>query len=61
MEDLVRLVVHGKRGFLLVETGNKNLRLPSSSLNKEDDFSTAASRLLDKVWSACWLVLTSHL
>ena len=53
MEDLVCLVVRGVKGFLLVETGNKNLRLPSSSLFKEEDFLASAQRLLDKVELAC--------
>lgn len=49
MEDLVSLVVYGQGGYLLVETDSKNLRLPSSTLFKNEDFVGAAQRLLDKV------------
>lgn len=49
MEDLVTLVVYSGKEFLLVETVSKNLRLPSCSLYKNEDFVTAATRLLDKV------------
>lgn len=48
-EDQVRLVVYGGKGFLLVETASKNLRLPSSILFKNEKFVDAASRVLDKV------------
>ena len=49
MEDQVRLVVCVQKEYLLVETASKNLRLPSSALFKNEDFSDAAMRLLDKV------------
>ena len=47
--DLVSLVVYGEKGYLLVETASKNLRLPTCGLYKNEDFVTAATRLLDKV------------
>lgn len=49
VEDVVNLVVYSEKGYLLVETLSKNLRLPSSSLYKNEDFLAAAARLLDKV------------
>ena len=50
MEDLVSLVVYSDKGYLLVETTSKNLRLPSCSLYKNEDFVAAAARLLEKVY-----------
>lgn len=49
LEDVVNLVVYSGKGYLLVETVSKNLRLPSSTLYKNEDFHAAATRLLDEV------------
>jgi hypothetical protein len=47
--DLVSLVVYNEKGYLLVETASKNLRLPICALYKDEDFVAAAKRFLDKV------------
>ena len=52
-EDQVRLVVYSDKGFLLVETASKNLRLPSSTLFKNEKFMDAVLRVLDKVDAIC--------
>ncbi len=51
MEDRVKLVVYAQGEYLLVETASKNLRLPSTTLLMNEDFSDAALRLLEKVAS----------
>lgn len=49
MEDHVSLIVFGNLRYLLIETSNKNLRLPSTGIFKRESFHDAAQRLLDKV------------
>ena len=66
MDDQVRLVVRAGEEYLLVETASKSLTLPSSTLFKNEDFSDAALRLLEKVStsSSCmveWVVVTDGL
>lgn len=49
MEDEVKLVVYAEDEYLLVETASKSLKLPSNTLLRQEDFSDAAQRLLNKV------------
>ncbi len=49
MDDQVSLIVYGKLGYLVVETSNKNLKLPSIALFKNGDFIASAKKLLNEV------------
>lgn len=48
-EDQSQLIVRGEGGYLLVESANSKLRLPSCKLREDEDFKAAAFRCLNEV------------
>ena len=50
MDDKVKLVVHGRRGyFLVVKKNQKKFCLPSGGVRRNEDFMDVAHKLLNKV------------
>jgi len=61
MEDKVKLVVHGRRGyFLVVRKNQKKFCLPSGGVRRNEDFMDVAHKLLNKV-SVCFVTIVLSL
>lgn len=48
-EDQSQVIVKGESGYLLVESTNSKLQLPSCKLREDEDFKAAALRCLSEV------------
>lgn len=49
MEDRVKLVVHGSKGYFLVKKNQKSFSLPSCGVRRNEDFKDVAFKILNKV------------
>ena len=58
MEDRVKVVIHGPRGYFLVRKGHKNFSLLSCGVRRNDDFKAVARKIINKVKSN--IILNTH-